>query len=293
MADSTITDEKPIEDEPLRNAERILFFPEPCTRLAGEECTRCQLVCPAHAISFSSNGTPQVDETACTLCGICIGICDSFGSSLITTYDHAKRMVRKAQDDGRIYLCCSEDAFEGLAPAENVFVLHCLSALSPEFLTYLLSTGKDVVLCHDLRYCEQCEMGGAFGGKLWERAVELAQSWTGRSISSTDTIPEKKDLAQKMAADTDRRALFTGAIGAAAEVASGKYREKKSTAVDDFIARRERMRAQLQSSTRKTAYLDDDSRAQSVQSRFTRKILLNEARQNDPSIAERMGSTAE
>ena len=268
--------------------ERILFFREPCERLKGETCSRCATVCPASAISFADSGEPVIDNALCTRCGICIGVCDSFASNRITTVDHAKRMERKAKATGRLYLCCKEDVFEGLEPAANVVVLGCLSALSPEFTTYLLSTGIEVVLCHDLAYCENCARGGSFGGRLWQRAFLLAQEWSGRQIGSTDAIPETEHLMQKMAAP-DRRTLFTGAIGAVGEVASGEYRARKSTVVEDFLARREQMRAESHGNAEAGLFLDEDSRRQSEQSRFARKLLLEEAIAKDPSIAERKG----
>jgi len=93
-------------------------------------------------------------------------------------------------------------------------------------------------------------------------------------------------LLKKMAAP-DRRTLFTGAIGAVGEVASGEYRARKSTIVENFLARREKMRAENQESAGEGLFLDEDSRRQSEQSRFARKLLLAEAIAKDPGIAER------
>ena len=272
------------EDAPA--FERILFFPEPCTRLTGEDCSRCAAVCPQHAISFNGSGTPVIEEETCSRCGICIGVCDSFSSSRITTVDHAKRIERHAQQ-GKLYFCCKEDLFEGLEPAKNVIVLNCLSSLSPEFIAYLFSSGLELVLCHDLEYCEGCPVGGNFGGVLWQRAFNLAQEWSGKQLESSDIIPEVEHLAEKMAAP-DRRTLFTGAIGAVGEVASGEYRARKSSVVEQFLARREQMRAQTQAIAGESLYLDEDSRKQSQESRFARKILLENAIKNDPAIAVRM-----
>lgn len=277
-----------IKQKDAHATERILFFPEPCTRLQGESCSRCAAVCPVHAISFDDAGTPQIDDAACTRCGICAGVCDSFASDRITTADYAKRMVRKAGDTGRIYLCCNEDLFDALEPAENVFALGCLSALSPEFITYLLSTGNEVVLCHDLAYCENCASGGPWGGKLWQRACSLAEEWSGKALSSSDVIPETVHLADKMA-QPDRRTLFTAPIGALGEVATGEYRARKSSVIDDFLARQERMRASLRAKTDEAAFLDEDSRESARRSRFARKILLGWAIDNDPAIADRAG----
>lgn len=283
--------------EPEGSSEdwRVLFFREPCTRLEGSGCSRCATVCPAGAISFAQGraggDAPAIDDGACTRCGICIGICDSFAASSILTVDYAKRVVRRARATGKAYLCCREDLFEGLEPAGNVFAFGCLSALSPEFLAYLLSSGIDVVLCHDIGYCEGCAAGGRFGARLWRRAFALAQAWTGRQASVADAIPEVEHLSDKLAAP-DRRTLFTGAIGALGEVASGEYRARKSTVVDDFLVRREQMRARMRARHGDEAFLDDDSRSQAMRSRFARRILIEEAKRNDPGIAARMEGPA-
>ena len=290
MADSAENGAVDETTEDARKRERILFFPEPCVRLSGEPCTRCMTVCPKGAISFEgpdASGRPVIDDDACTRCGICIGVCDSFASSSITTVDHAKRMVRKAQKSGKLYLCCEEDVFDDLEPADNVVVLRCLSSLSPEFLAYLLSTEIDVVFCHDLAYCEDCRAGGGFGGTLWRRAVELAQEWTGKQVSSANVIPEIEHFAEKMSVP-DRRTLFTGAIGAVGDVASGDYRARKSSVLEDFLARRERMRAEEHGGGERR-FLDEDSRRQSEESRFARKLLLNMAIERDSAIADRFG----
>ena len=268
-------------------SERILFFPEPCTRSTGDACERCSKVCPTGAVTIAEDNAIVIDSDACTLCGICIGICDCFASSRITTFDHAKRMVRKAQRSGSLYLCCKEDCFDSLEPADNVVILGCLSAVSPEFLTYVLSTNTNVVICHDFAYCEHCERGGRFGGKLWQRSFSLAEEWSGKQLSYASVIPEKEHFAEKMAAP-DRRSLFTGAVGALGEVASGQYRERKSTVVEEFLARQERMRAKLNARPDEGMYLGEDARHHAKESRFARRLLLDAAIANDPSITSRV-----
>ena len=273
------------QDAPAHVAERILFSPEPCTRLNGEECERCQRVCPAGAISFDADGAPVIDDDRCTRCGICIGICDSFGSSETTTYDFAKRMERKGAETRCVYLCCEEDVFEGLEPAANVFVLRCLSSVPPESLCYLLSRGIKVACCHDLSYCEGCKTGGTMGGKLWQRAFELAGTWAGRQVEFAQSIPEVEHFTQKMSAP-DRRTLFTAPVGALGEVASGEYRARKSSAIEDFLARQERLRARGSAASGQL-FLDRESQIAATQSKFMRKRLMADAIANDPAIADR------
>jgi len=43
--------------------------------LRRPDCTRCADLCPAQAITLHSNGTPQLDEAACSGCTACVSIC--------------------------------------------------------------------------------------------------------------------------------------------------------------------------------------------------------------------------
>lgn len=267
-------------DEP-----RILVISEACTRPSDSSCQRCQIACPAHAISFGDDGLPRIDVRSCTSCGICVGICDGFGSSQVTTYDFAKRLQRKAQEGGAVYLCCAEDVFEGLDPAREVAVLECLASLPPELVTYLLASGVKVVLAHDLAYCENCKRGGVLGGRLWQRSFELASEWSGRQVDSADAIPEERHLSDELAVP-DRRGLFTGVISAAGQVASGRYRQSKATATSDFLARRDKVRASMRTSVKSDVTLGDaETVARPVGSR---RKLLAEALEADPTIASRI-----
>lgn len=275
------------QEEP---APRIAFHAGPCTRRDGDDCSRCMLICPEAAISFNDDGLPSIDANLCSTCGICIGVCDCFEYADVTTYDYAQRLARKAERRGRIVLCCKEDVFEGLEPAEDVVVTPCLSSISPEMLTYLLARKCDVSSAHDERYCDSCGRGGKFGPRLWKRSFDLASRWTQAAIPAMDAIPEKVDHLSSMA-NPDRRGLFTNAFAAVADVASGSYRERKSSTVDDFLARRDRMRAALKARSDAPLYLDEQSRKSSQEGDQTRRKLIDEALGYDPSIGLRMAQS--
>lgn len=264
----------------------IVFSPSACVLASGEECNRCQIVCPANAIEIA-NGEISVDAGLCTGCNICIGICDCFSSPRVTTYDFAHRIKRKALEHEGVVLCCSEDVFEGLEPDANVVVVPCLSDLSAELLTFLLAHGCKLSLAHDDSYCTGCKVGGAYGGKLWKRALALAQEWADVNIERIDEIPEKQDFLAEIASP-DRRGLFTAPLAAATDVASGRYRERTSNTIDAFLARRELQRARLQAMNTPEVFLDDDQRRSSIESKFTRKRLMQEACKARPDISDRI-----
>ena len=270
----TLGDETYTPDGP---ACPISFYPQPCNRMAGSGCNRCQVVCPTGAISFeTADSAPAIDPGACNGCGVCVGICDSFEPRDITTYDLARRLERLGKRHGRIVLCCSEDAFEGLEPAPEVAVLPCLACLSPELTSFLLARGCAVRVAHDDAYCEGCLRGGPLAGKLWRRSLELASEWSGATPEFLREIPERTGHLQQIA-HTDRRGLFTGIFDAALDVASGNYRERKSTVAEQFMQRREQARARLQSHEAQPLFPDDEARASWEEGHFTRKRLMREA----------------
>lgn len=98
---------------------KVLTIPEHCTRTHDANCTRCQLACPAKAISFDEAGAPVIDRDACTKCGVCMGVCDAFSSSSATAlrlYDHLRKVAMRGEI---VYLTCEENVFPGFEPAKN------------------------------------------------------------------------------------------------------------------------------------------------------------------------------
>jgi Fe-S-cluster-containing hydrogenase component 2 len=135
-----IQEETREEDAPLD--ERILFFPEPCTRAEGSDCSRCKVACPAQAISFDASNLPAINAGACTRCSICIGVCDAFDSNRITTYDYAKRMVSKAKDTQRML----DETLSLLKPRERqLFDMRALMGLSIDEITQQTGIAKPSV----------------------------------------------------------------------------------------------------------------------------------------------------
>ncbi len=283
---------------PEKQRRGIAFSSHACTRATGDGCVRCMTACPTHAIRMEAyedrRALPRIDHDSCNGCGICISICDAYSSLAYATEDYARRLLRHATQaaaDGcakSICLCCERGVPEGAAAALNVEPLPCLSALSPEFLTWLVAHDVELVLYHEDSLCVECPIGGRFGGALWKRAQLLVEEWTGKRIRRIETFPEKHGLIDRLA-EPDRRTLFSSVFEAAGDVASGRYREGKSTVVEDFLTRREQMRAQSRTGQNAGAYLDEGARRKARRGHFARQNLLEEAMRRDPRIKKRIG----
>jgi hypothetical protein len=81
-------------------------------------------------------------------------------------------------------------------------------------------------------------------------------------------------------------------LAAAGDVASGRYRASKQTAVEEFLARRDKMRAATRSMGDADLFLGEEARVVAHESQFPRKRLLKEALAADPAMAVRLPTAA-
>lgn len=232
-----------------RPEPRIVVLSDFCVTAHGGSCRRCELACPPQAISIGEDGLPVVGQNACTMCGICLGICDAFTSNDVTMTDLAARMRRVAQRGEGVFVACSKMVKamdEGLEPAQCVVSVSCLAALSPEFWTLSLADGLDLKVVCDLGMCDACDLGGEVAEMLFSHAIETAQEWAGREIVVVDEVPAKTGYLESfvVGGEVDRRGVFDHFAGNVASAASGDYRKRNSSVLQDFYERRERMRAQ-------------------------------------------------
>lgn len=225
--------------------EEIAALPSWCTAPQGSGCNRCVVACPHQAITLNENG-PCIDESRCTRCGICCGVCDAFAWSRITLEDLAKRCENEARSEGFICFTCNEHIFEGVAPRSNVIVLPCLASVPPEFWSYILAKGLSVELFLDPSYCETCSVAGANASALFEYAIDQAQAWTERSISSAPYIPERESLLSLYANvdEGSRRDLLAVLANEGKDIATGKHRQRNAGTINSFHESQERFRAQ-------------------------------------------------
>lgn len=281
--------------EATRPNPRIVVLSDFCLNPRGGSCSRCVRACPAHAVSLEGEGgLPVVDEKACTMCGICLGICDAFSSNSVTMTDLASRIRRTAQRGEGVFVTCPvniEAAGEGFEPAPCVVEVPCLAALSPEFWTLVLAEGTDLKLACDLSLCSECRRAGALAEALYAHAIETAQAWSGRSVGVVDEIPVKTGYLQSFATgeELDRRGVFAHFAGNVADAASGDYRRRNSDVLQDFYERRDRMRAmtrQMDVSSFELNGFDATGRTRRML-QPKRKMLLD-ALEKDPSIAPRI-----
>lgn len=229
-----------------RPEPKIVIANDFCVNPKGGLCQRCVMACPAGAVTLGQDGLPQVDHEACTFCGICLGICDAFTSNDITMTDLAARIRRTAQRGEGVFIACTEliGADDDVAPC--VVSVPCLAALSPEFWTVVLSEGIELRAVCDFERCAQCARGGDLAEMLYTHAIETAQNWTNRQIEVVDEVPGKSGYLRSFVqvGEVDRRGLFTHFGDKVEDAASGEYRKRNSSVLQDFYERQERMRAQ-------------------------------------------------
>lgn len=238
-------DEATPEDapEPLVRDE-IVALDSWCTAPLGSGCTRCVAACPHQAISLDEAG-PHIDESLCTRCGICLGICDGFAWSRITLEDLVARAEREAKGEGVVCFTCNEHIFPGLAPRSNVMVLPCLAAVPPEFWGALLARNIKAEVFLDRSYCDTCMVAGPVAPQLFDYALGQAQDWTGRTIAHASAIPERESILSLYANvdEADRRQIFSTLATEGMDIATGKHRQRNAGTLDEFHENQERLRA--------------------------------------------------
>lgn len=271
-----------------KKMRKVVVVKQYCTHAAGSDCERCLLCCPHDVITLEEGKAPKVDDALCTGCGICFGVCDAFGSTRLTLRDLHVRLQRIATSGRRAYLTCKENVFPDMNPDTNVVVLPCLSMMSPEMFTLLLSENIRLTVACDLSYCEDCTRGGELGGSLFPRAIQIAEERTGEHVLFSFRIPERQTLVEKYTDDDPlgRREAFAGFAGDFAEIASGKRRLRNSTVLQDYYVKKEQQRAAALVNLADESVFDNFKPAGGVRKVLhPRQKMVLEAVQRRPDIA--------
>lgn len=231
---------------------RVLIRAEHCVRPSEVPCESCLKACPHGAVSFDDDfSLPQIDSRLCTGCCACSGVCDAFAPSKAAMEDVAARALRASAKGDPMYVVCGRLIPEGSKPAVNTALVPCLAACSPEFWTRLLVAGTELCAVCDFEACASCDVGGEPAIELYSNSIETAQSWTGAVVRIADSAPTVSTLANEYARNeaSDRRDLLKKMAIDVTEAANGTRRVKTSSVLQDFHARKERLRLTVRQST--------------------------------------------
>lgn len=214
---------------------KVMFLRDFCTRPFGSTCTRCIDACPKGAIAFA-NAQAAIDSQACTKCGICLGVCDAFSLADVSAEGIRSHMRRIAISGQTIILTCSYVLPRGFVAADNVVVLPCLAALSPELLTASLAEGQKLAVAVAFDVCETCARTKGRGMDLYSHAIECAEAASEGEVAFTDDVPEwseESSLWDALSANdaADRRETIESLKDQVADIASGSYRARRSEAL--------------------------------------------------------------
>lgn len=272
--------------------QRILVLRDFCIRTRNADCTRCADACPHHALSFAPGQPPAVDQTNCTLCGMCEGTCDAFATTRNTLAELHAAARRAAMGSRPCVITCEEAINSFSQPASNVVALPCLAAFPAELWCALLSEGFDVQVCIDFTRCESCQKAGPQAESLYSANIAQAESWTGRAIGFTERIPEASEEGLfagliNAGANGDRRSLFSDVFSQLKDAASGSLRERTDDKLRTLREQNQRLNAHqrlnLGNGTQFNAFAPHGRTRQIMG--LSRKLLL-QAIDAQPSIAQ-------
>jgi ferredoxin len=141
----------------------IQLFEENCVRslFVRSSCVECSKACPHDAFRLE-NGPPQLDEEACTECGLCVTACEQ-GALQSSTYTFKYPSLKEKQTG---YSCLSTEVMEGVKR------IPCLGMLDEtELLTQAYHQGENISLwAGDCKHCQW-----QLGEELLERRLDSVQ----------------------------------------------------------------------------------------------------------------------
>lgn len=272
----------------------MLVLRDFCIRTHGSSCTRCAQACAHNALSFAENKPPAINNSVCTLCSACQGVCDAFSPTTNTLAELHAQARKAALGNRPCIITCTENTKDCQHTlASNVVVVPCLAAFPAEVWCALLAEGSNVEISLDLTRCETCSHAGPCTEPLYSNAIAQAEQWTGRSIGFRENIPYAKDegLLASLAnagADGNRRALFTDVLAQLKDVASGALRERTDERLQTLREQNQRLAAHQRLNLGTGMQFNKFAplgRTRQVMG-LSRKLLL-QAIDSDPSIAQR------
>ena len=182
-------------------------------------CTKCEDICPHHAISYNEN-IPVVSDT-CTDCGGCIGVCPTEAISL-KNFDTLDFIFSFLESEESLISC-----------KKNI---PCLATLSVENLISLALLGDETIL--DLGHCASCEIQEPLYAQIQQNITEANLFL--QNINSTKTIKTEmlgyKELVEEK--EPDRRQFLKrfsvkGAIKSKIEFEEALHEEQHAISIED------------------------------------------------------------
>lgn len=294
------------EQETREIPQRILVLRDFCIRGVNAACDRCLSACPANAISLAEN-VAEIDRDACTLCGICQGICDAFTSTgvKVSDIDAAVMRIALSEPNRDVLITCSRNVPNNEEAASNVVSVPCLAMIPVELWTKFLARGIKVSVAVDLGACESCsanskaanpheEKPAGDAEDLYASAIAQAEAYSGRQVGFSETVPKASDeslLARLARAGEsgDRRDAFSDIVASFRDASSGALRKRTDQRLRRVVEQNDRIRQRTKLNLGNGQEFNRFSPTGRIRTLMlpSRQMLL-EAIEADPMIAPRI-----
>ena len=168
-------------------------------------CRLCQETCPTHAIRL--DGQVELDEKACTGCGLCLAVCPTGVFTGIPWPVLLARAVRQSHE-GHLSLGCA------YTTASAAVILPCLGLLDDDLLLSLAALGVTGLTLHSAD-CATCPVGAerliethlARAQERWPDALDVTRERTA-ARKSVNLRSALEAAASRLETPVDRRGFF-------------------------------------------------------------------------------------
>jgi quinone-modifying oxidoreductase subunit QmoB len=185
------------------------FGLESCT-----QCGRCSIECPFGAIEIRADRYPEVVDSRCRRCGVCMGACpartigfDDYNVEMVSTMISAVEPPHK--DPGRprvLVLACENDAYpaidmagvnrHGYSPYVRIVPVRCLGSVSMAWVSDAILAGYDGVMLMGCKAGDDYQCHFIKGsGIAEERTVRMHETARAMAIEPERVVREEISIA--------------------------------------------------------------------------------------------------
>jgi ferredoxin len=183
------------------------------------ECSKCEDICPTHAIVIGSNPLPSINFSACVECGACGAICPNEALPL-NSFSPTDFFFDFVEEQNGGFISCRKN-------------VPCIAALSVEHIISIAVLKKRVVL--DTGHCKNCDIASTCYPQIvknYEEAEYLLEAMMSDAVIKLQNVAyEPKEKSQQ----SNRRDFLTSVNLSTVVKTSREFENEVKKATDELM----------------------------------------------------------